>query len=59
MEYQKKVSKNAQQNNSETVTNQNDTEMHKERDLSPEGRQKIIINLRSRYISRRKTKNYY
>ena len=49
MKYQKitKVWKNSQENNSETVTNQNDTEMHKERDISAEERQKIIINLRS------------
>ena len=31
-----KVSKNAQQNNSETVTNENDKEIPKERYLSPE-----------------------
>ena len=49
MKYQKitKVWKNSQENNSETVTNQNDTEMHKERYISAEERQKIIINLRS------------
>ena len=42
MKYQKitKVSKNSQQNNSKTVTNENDKEM-------PEERQKIIDNLRS------------
>ena len=44
MEYQKtaKVSKNLQQNNSETVTNEN----HKERYISPEERQKIIDDLK-------------
>ena len=47
MEYQKirKVSKNLQQNNSETDKNENDTNIPKER--------YIYI-----YISRRKTKNY-
>ena len=45
MEYQKitKVSKNSQQNNSETVTNENDKEIPKGRYI---------------YISRRKAKNY-
>ena len=49
IEYQKitKVSKNSQQNNSETVTNENDKEIPKERYISPEERQKIIDNLRS------------
>ena len=49
MEYQKitKISKKAQQNNSETVTNENDKEIPKERYISPEERQKIIDNLRS------------
>ena len=44
MEYQKitKVSKNSQQNISETVTNENDREISKERYISPEERQKII-----------------
>ena len=43
MEYQKitKFSKN-----SETVTNENDKEIPKERYISPEERQKIIDNLR-------------
>ena len=44
-----KVSKNSQQNNSETVTNENDKEIPKgipkERYISPEERQKIIDNL--------------
>ena len=44
MEYQKitNISKNSQQNNLETVTNQNDKEIPKERYVSPEERQKII-----------------
>ena len=48
MEYHKitKVSKNSQQNNSETVTNENDKEIPKERYIFPEERQKIIDNLR-------------
>ena len=40
-------SKNLQQNNSETVTNENDKEIPKERYIPPEKRQKIIDNLRS------------
>ena len=57
MEYQKtaniitKVSKNSQQNNSETVTNENDKEIPKEIYILPEERQKIIDNLRSIMIS--------
>ena len=49
MKYQKitKVSKNSQQNNSETVTNENDKEIPKERYTSLEERQKNIDNLRS------------
>ena len=42
-----KVSKNSQQNVSETVTNENNKEMPKERYISPEERQKSIDNLRS------------
>ena len=34
--------KSSQQNNSETVTNEHDKEIPKERHISPEGRQKII-----------------
>ena len=41
-----KVSKNSQQNNSETVTNENDKEIPKESCISPEERQKIINDLR-------------
>ena len=49
MEYQKvtKVPKKLQQNNSKSVTNENDKEMPKERYISPEERQKIVDNLRS------------
>ena len=41
-----KVSKNTQQINSETVTNEHDKEMRKERYISPEKRQEIIDDLR-------------
>ena len=41
-----KVSKNSQENNSETVTNDHDKEIPKERYISPEERQKVIDNLR-------------
>ena len=46
-EYQKiiKVSKNSQQNNSETVASESDKEISKERYISPEERQKIIDNV--------------
>ena len=49
MEYQKvtKVPKKLQQNNSKSVTNENDKEMPQERYISPEERQKIVDNLRS------------
>ena len=49
MEYQKitKISKNSQQNNSETVKNENDKEISKEIYISPKERQKFIDNLRS------------
>ena len=49
MEYQKitKMPKNSQQNNSKTVTNENDKEIPKERYISPEERKQIIENLRS------------
>ena len=40
------VSKNSQQNNSETVTNEYDKEIPKERYISPEKRKEIIDNLR-------------
>ena len=41
----KKFPKNSQQNNSDTVTNENNKEIPKERYLSPEERHKIIDNL--------------
>ena len=41
-----KVSKNSQQNNSETVTNENDKEIPKERYISPEKRLEIIDEVR-------------
>ena len=40
-----KVSKNSQQNNSETISNKNDEKLPKERYISPEERQKVIDNL--------------
>ena len=42
----RKVSKNSQQNNSETVANENDKEIRKERYMSTEKRQQIIDDLR-------------
>ena len=44
-----KVSRNSQQNNLQTVTNENDTELPKERYVSPEKRQEIIDNLRLKW----------
>ena len=46
MEYKKitEVSKNSQKNSSETVPNENDKEIPKERYTSPEEEQKIIDN---------------
>ena len=41
-----KVSRSLPQNNSETVTNEHDEEIPKERYTCPEERQKIIDNLR-------------
>ena len=41
-----KLSKNSQQNNSETVTNEHDKEIPKEKYVSPEERQEIIDELR-------------
>ena len=40
------VSKNPQQNNSKTVTNEHNKEIPKERYISPEERQEIIDELR-------------
>ena len=47
MKYQKikKFSINSEQNNSETVANEYDNEIQKERYISPEEKQKIIDNL--------------
>ena len=42
-----KVSKTLQQNNSQTITNEHDKEIPKERYISPEEKQKIIDDLRS------------
>ena len=42
-----KGSKNSEQNHSETVTNENEKEIPKERYISPEERQNIIDNLGS------------
>ena len=41
-----KVSKNLQEHNSETVTNENDKEIPKERHISLQKRQNIIDDLR-------------
>ena len=41
-----KLSQNSHQNNSQTVTNENDKEVPKERYISPEERQKIMDDLR-------------
>ena len=41
-----KVSKNSQQNNSDTIANENDKEIPKARYMSPEKRQRIIDDLR-------------
>ena len=38
-----KVSENSQQHNSETFTNEHDKEIRKERYISPEERQNIIV----------------
>ena len=41
-----KVSKSSPQNNSETLTNEHDKEISKERYISPEGIQEIIDEIR-------------
>ena len=41
-----RVSKNSQQNNLQTLTNENDKQIPKERNISPEKRQEIIDDLR-------------
>ena len=53
-----KVSQNSQQNNSETVTNDNDKEIPKERDISPEKRQKIIDEINKFVRQYTKSTNY-
>ena len=45
----RKISKTSKQNNSETVTNEHNKEIHRERYISPEERQKIIDDLRLTY----------
>ena len=40
------ISKTLQQNNSETITNEHDKEISKERYISPEDGQKVIDDLR-------------
>ena len=52
-----KVSKNPQQNNSETVTNEHDIEIPKERYISPEERQEIIDELRLKQYNNGISKN--
>ena len=52
-----KVSKNLQQNNSETVTNEHDKEIPKERYISPEERQNIIDELKLKQYNNRISKN--
>ena len=52
-----KVSKNSQQNNSETVTNEHDIEIPKERYISPEERQEIIDELRLKQYNNGISKN--
>ena len=42
----KKLSKSLRQKNSETITNENNKEIPKEKDISPEERQEIIYELR-------------
>ena len=42
----KKLSKSLRQKNSETITNANNKEIPKEKDISPEERQEIIYELR-------------
>ena len=43
-----KITKPLQHNNSETFTNEHDKEIPKEKNISPEERQKIIDSLRLR-----------
>ena len=53
-----KVSKNSQQNNSETVTNERCKEIPKERYISPEERQEIIDELRLKQYNNGISKNH-
>ena len=53
-----KVSTNSQQNNSETVTNENDKEIPKERYISSEERQDIIDELRLKLYNNGISKNH-
>ena len=53
-EFQKK----SQQNNSETVTNEHDKEIPKERYISPEKRQENIDELRLKQYNNGVSKNY-
>ena len=53
----RKVFKNSQQNNSETVTNENDREIPNERCVSPEERQEIIDELRLKKYNNEIPKN--
>ena len=53
-----KISKNSQQNNSKTVTNEHDKEMPKRRYISPEERQEIIDELRLNYYNNGISKNH-
>ena len=46
-----KVSKNSQPNNSETVKNENDRKISKEKYISPEERQETIDELRLKYYN--------
>ena len=45
-----RVSKKSQQNNLETVTNENDKEIPKEKYISPEERQEIVAELRLKNV---------
>ena len=53
-----RVSKNVQQNNSETVTNDHDKEIAKERYVSPEERQEIIDEQRLKQYNNEISKNH-
>ena len=53
-----KVPKNSKQNNSETVTNEYDKEIPKERYISSEERQEIIDKLRLKQYNNKISENY-